>query len=173
MVRTRSAQTIKMSSTDSRTRCVLLAPQGDRAQDRGEDIQSLLDRRGWFAHEADDALGALAELCLLERTQTLRQAWGLQTVEQLALIVVEPQRWPQLQEMLSAVRRYVPKATVWSFANNGLQPLGPAARVDEIRRPETDAPPVPPERTTEVTPPLISSDEIAMLLESEDRDPQG
>ncbi|MHC4775376.1 MAG: hypothetical protein ACYTBR_08930 [Planctomycetota bacterium] len=161
-----------MPSTDCRTRCVLLAPKGDRAQDRGEDIQSLLDRRGWIAHEAYDALGALAELCLLERTQSLRQAWGLQTIERLALVVVEPQQWSQLPAMLSAARRYVPKASLWSFANSGLHPLGPTVPEGETRRSGTNAPPATRDRTTEVTPPTVSGDEIAMLLEDEDREPQ-
>jgi hypothetical protein len=144
---------------------VLLAPKGDRAQDRGDDVQSVLDQRGWFAHEADTVLGALAELCLLERTQALRQAWGLQTVERLALVVVEPQRWPQLPAMMSAAHRYVPKATLWSFADGGLQPLDAESRDD-------GAPPDGPERTADTAPPSISGDEIAMLLEGEDSEHQ-
>ena len=172
MVWNRSAQTIKMPSTDCRTRCVLLAPKGNRAQDRGESVQSLLDRRGWSAHEASDALGALAELCLLERTQSLRQAWGHQTVERLALVVVEPQRWPQLPAMLSAAQRYVPKASLWSFVNSGLHPLGPTVPAGETRQSGTNAPPASRDRTPEVTPPPVSGDEIAMLLDGEDGEPQ-
>jgi hypothetical protein len=171
MVRTRSDQTIKMPPTDCRTRCVLLAPKGDRAQDCGEDIQSMLDRRGWIAHEADDTLGALAELCLLERTQSLRQAWGLQTVERLALVVVEPQQWRQLPAMVSAVRRYVPKAALWSFADGGLHPLDAQGSDQEPWRQDADAPTPPRNRTVEVTPPLVTGDEIAMLLEAEDPEP--
>ncbi len=171
MVRTRSDQTIKMPSTDCRTICVLLAPKGDRAQDCGKDVQLMLDRRGWIAHEANDALGALTELCLLERTQSLRQAWGLQTVERLALVVVAPQRWPQLPAMVSAARRYVPKVTLWSFVDGGLHPLDAEAREDETRQRAADAPSVGRDRTVEVAPPPVSGDEIAMLLEGEDREP--
>jgi hypothetical protein len=171
MVWTRSDQTINMPSTDCRTRCVLLAPKGDRAQDCGDDVQSMLDRRGWIAHEADDTLGALAELCLLERTQALRQAWGLQTVERLALVVVEPQQWPQLPAMVSAARRYVPKVALWSFVDGGLHPLDARDGEGETRKREADAPPPPRDRTVEVTPPLVTGDEIAMLLEEEDPQP--
>ena len=151
---------------------MLLAPKGDRAQDCGDDIQSMLDHRGWIAHKADDALGALAELCLLERTQSLRRAWGLQTVERLALVVVEPQRWPQLPAMVSAVRRYVPKAALWSYADGGMHSLVAQVQAQETRQCVADAPNTPRDRTVEVTPPPISSDEIAMLLEGEDRDRQ-
>jgi hypothetical protein len=164
-----------MPSTEHRTRCVLLAPMGDRTQDRGEDIQSVLDRRGWIAHETNDALGALAELCLLDRTRALRKAWGLQTVERLALVVVEPQRWPQLPAMVSAAGRYVPQASLWSFDNGGLHQLEPVAQKDEPRQREADAAPAAPSgraSTNDVAPPTISGDEIAMLLEGEDRDPQ-
>ncbi len=170
MVRTHSDQTIKMPSIDCRTRCVLLAPKGDRAQDCGKDVQLMLDRRGWIAHEADDALGALAELCLLERTQSLRQAWGLQTVERLALVVVEPQQWPQLPAMVSAARRYVPKAALWSFVDGGLHPLDAQGGDPEPWRQDADAPPPARDRTVEVTPPPITGDEIAMLLD-EDQEP--
>lgn len=149
---------------------MLLAPKGDRAQDCGQDVQLMLDRRGWIAHEADDALGALAELCLLERTQSLRQAWGLQTVERLALVVVDPQQWPQLPAMVSAARRYVPKAALWSFVDGELHPLCAQDRQDEPPNREADAPPPARDRTVEVTPPPITGDEIAMLLD-EDQEP--
>ncbi|MHC4218505.1 MAG: hypothetical protein ACYSU7_08630 [Planctomycetota bacterium] len=162
-----------MPSTECRTRCVLLAPQGDRTPDRGESLRSLLDQRGWIAHETHDALGALAELCLRERTQSLREEWGLQTAEQLALVVVEPTRWAELPEMLAAAARYVPKASRWWFDQGDLQPLGPDGQDDESSRRETpDAPATEGERTSVVGPPLISGEEIAMLLEGEDRDPQ-
>jgi hypothetical protein len=171
MVWTRSDQTINMPSTDCRTRCVLLAPKGDRAQDCGDDVQSMLDRRGWIAHEADDTLGALAELCLLERTQSLRQAWGLQTVERLALVVVGPQQTPQLPAMVSAARRYGPKAALWSFVDGEMHPLDAPGSDQEPWRQDADAPPPAQDRTVEVMPPPITGDEIAMLLEGEDPEP--
>ena len=150
---------------------MLLAPKGDRAQDCGKDVQLMLDRRGWIVHEADDPLGALGELCLLERTQALRQAWGLQTVERLAMVVVEPQQWPQLPAMVSAARRYVPKAALWSFVDGELHPLDSPDRQDEPPNREADAPPPAQDRTVEVTPPAITGEELAMLLEGVEPDP--
>ncbi len=160
-----------MPSSDCRTRCVLLAPKGDRDQGRGEILRSLLDRRGWIAHEANDPLAALAELCVLQRTQASRRAWGLTPAESLALVVVEPKCWPQLEAMLAAARRYLPQADQWSFVNGGLHPIGADGPGSEPRRREAEAPPAVPDGTDDVSPPPVSGEEIAMLLEGEDRDP--
>jgi hypothetical protein len=180
---------------------VLLAPKGDRGQGRGEVLQALLDRRGWIAHETSDLLEALAELCLLQRTLASRRAWGLTPAEQLALVVVEPRRWPQLAAMLAAARRYVPQASVWSFVDGGLhslasdrqaEPAGgdaPDGRVRRLRPPAgegsgsaeagaggprqpADAHNTDRARTDESWRPHISREEIAMLLESERRETQ-
>ena len=63
---------------------------GDRTPERRDAARVLLDGRAWLIHDADHPLGALAELCLLDRTRTMREEWGLQTVEALALGYHDP-----------------------------------------------------------------------------------
>jgi hypothetical protein len=164
-----------MPPTECRTRCVLLAPRGDRAPERGDAARGLLDRRGWMVHDAADPLGALAELCLLDRTQTMREAWGLQTVEALALVVAGRSDWADdLPDLVSAAARYVPQATLWCCDGEELQPVDPAARAADPRATPRAAPPTRADRGTgedDVSPPLISGDEIAMLLDDEQQEP--
>jgi hypothetical protein len=153
---------------------VLLAPTGARAPGRDDGARVLLEGRGWVVREAGDPLGAMAELCLLDRTRVMREEWGLQTVEALALVVVEPTRWPNLPALVSAVSRYVPQAKLWSVSGDDLNPLGPDARPDIPARTESGpAPRVAPQRTDEeaISGPLVTGDEIAMLLEGEPREP--
>ncbi len=74
--------------SDRETRCVLLAPEGNCAE-----ASRLLEHRGWTAQVRSDPLAAMAELCLLERTLASRREWGLETVEQIALVVADPDHW--------------------------------------------------------------------------------
>ena len=106
-----------MSSSDQETKCVLLASPAD-----GNHVRDQLDARGWVAHVANDPLPALAELCLLDRLDAKRRAWGRPN-NGLALVVVKPSRWTQLPAMLSAARRYVPAAALWLFDDGTLKPL--------------------------------------------------
>lgn len=165
---------IDMPSIEGRTRFVLLTRTGGG----GEPLPTLLDRRTagqWQAHEADDPLAALAELCLLDRTQKSRVGWGQQQIEGLALVVVEPTRWPQLDAMLAAARRYVPQADLWSYVDGTLCPLAsghepvtqPTAKdKDPTHRAASESKPSPPSDT-----PQITQEEIAMLLDNDDRGP--
>ena len=165
---------IDMPSIEGRTRCVLLTPTGGG----GEPLRTLLDRRTagqWEAHEADEPLAAFAELCLLDRTQKSRVGWGQQQVEGLALVVVEPTRWPQLDAMLAAARRYVPQADLWSYVDGTLSPLAsghepvtqPTAKdTGPTHRAASESKPSPPSDT-----PQITQEEIAMLLDNDDRGP--
>jgi hypothetical protein len=77
----------------------------------------------------------------------------------------------QLAAMVAAARRYVPKAALWSFVDGGLHPLDARDREEKPWKREADAPPPEQDRTVEVTPPPITGDEIAMLLEGEDQEP--
>ncbi len=155
--------------SDRQTRCVLLAPEGNCAE-----AQCVLEHRGWSAQVRGDPLAAMAELCLLERTLASRRAWGLETVEQIALVVVDPDRWRQLPQMLAAARRYLPQAAVWACTDGTLQPLfaaqdrpGPLHRAAGSNDRDTD--PVSESRATDVSPPSISPEEIEMLLDNDHR----
>ncbi len=154
------------------TRCVLLAPEGDRAEVRGD----LMARPGWIAHEVNEPLAAWAELCLLERLVTSRRAWGLHAVENVALVVVDPGRWPQLPAMLAAARRYLPETRLWVYADGALQELAVNGEPAEEVGVAAASPLIPdewgPSHDHEaVSPPQISREEIDMLLESEEASP--
>ncbi len=184
-----------MPSTDCPIRCVVLAPAGD---DGGTDqaLRSLLEHRQWLVHQASHPLEAFAELCLLERIQASRAAWGLRRSERLALVSVEPSRWPRLDALLAAAGRYLPAVSLWRYSDGRLAPVSPASpqaepgdRPDSMRveapppprepRPpgEPPEPPEPPELPALAEPPdsteaapHVSRDEIAMLLDSDERD---
>lgn len=172
-----------MSTNDQETRCVLLASAANGAVAREQ-----LDARGWIAHMSSDPLPALAELCLLERLDSTRRTFG-RSAGAIALVVVEPSRWPQLQAMLSAARRYVPTAALWAFDNGALIPLAVAEASDNgAGRPgraggPNAAPPMAYELPTaseaptaadddETGSPRITGDEISMLLDGKFRDEQ-
>ena len=165
-----------MPSHDQKTKCVLLASTANSTR-----VREQLDARGWAAHLSSDPLHALAELCLLDRLDAKRRAWGRPT-NGLALVVVEPSRWSQLPAMLSAARRYVPTAGLWTFDDGRLTPLvvdddsdnGSASRSQADRA--NDAVPRSYEmRTTPEAPTAgrddghdsrqITGDEISMLLD--------
>ncbi len=169
---------------DQETKCVLLASTANGAR-----VRDQLRARGWAAHLSSDPLPALAELCLLDRLDAKRRAWGRPTIG-LALVVVEPWRWPQLPAMLSAARRYVPTAGLWTFDGGRLTPLvvqnesdndsGAPSRVDRAN----DAVPRSYEmRTTPEAPDAgrdddhdsrqITGDEISMLLDGDFHTGQG
>ena len=173
-----------MPSNDQKTKCVLLASTAHSTR-----VREQLDARGWAAHLSSDPLPALAELCLLDRLDAKRRAWGRPT-NRLALVVVEPSRWSQLPAMLSAARRYVPTAALWTFDDGRLTPLvihddsdnrsADSARADRTN----DTPPRSYEmRTTPEAPTgsrdddhdsrQITGDEISMLLDGDFRTGQG
>jgi hypothetical protein len=153
----------------------MLAPKGYLGHDRGETVRGLIDQRGWIAHDTEDALAAMAELCLLDRTQTTRREWGLHAVEQLALVVVEPRHWPMLEALLAAARRFVPQVTLWSYDDQGLRQLPGGTESPAPKRParKVRAEPVTPAAPCEIDPPQISREEISMLLDGNEQEPQG
>lgn len=128
-----------MESTNSRTTCVVLtsSEQLDVA------INSAFVERGWRAHLANDPLLAMADLCLLDKAQTSRSAWGLPRAEPLRLLIVEPQQWRDVASMVAAVRTHLPATDVWEARNGAL------TRVVEAQVAPAAAPaPAPPQLTT-------------------------
>jgi len=167
--------------SDHETKCVLLASTAS-----GSRVREQLDARGWAAHLSSDPLPALAELCLLDRLDAKRRAWGRPT-NGLALVIVEPSRWSQLPEMLSAARRYVPTAALWTFDNGRLTPLvlehdsdngsdasGPADRANDAapRSYEMRTTPEAPNAGPHDDSRKITGDEISMLLDGDFRSDQ-
>jgi hypothetical protein len=104
------------------TRVVVLAPPtpastgAEGTSALSPDLRSLFAERDWFAIEQHDPYLALAELCLRERAQVARAAWGLQRLEQIALLILQPQRWPAplADDLARAVRRCLPDALVYA-----------------------------------------------------------
>jgi hypothetical protein len=173
-----------MLSNERETRCVLLASDADSTR-----VRDQLHARGWVAQLSNDPLPALAELCLLDRLDVKRRAWGRPS-NSLALVIVNPSQWSQLPAMLSAARRYVPTAALWTFDNGRLTPLvvqddsdnGSAAS----RQADTTNEGVPRSYEMSTTPEAptagpdadhdarqITGDEISMLLDGDYRSGKG
>lgn len=88
--------------------CVVLAaaaalPDVAKAWAEERELRTLL------VHEP---LQALASLCLLERAQLARAAWGLQRIDSIGLLILEPDHGGDLPRLLAAVRRYLPAITI-------------------------------------------------------------
>ena len=146
-----------MAPANCRTCCVLLAPAVERDQ-----AEQQLDGRGWAIHAVDAPLQAMAELCLLDRSRDSRRAWGHDAHDgdvALALVVVDPRSWHELDRLVRAARRYLPSASLWELAGGTMRPLGPQPQPGN--EPEVTA----PSMTEPAAPPPISPEEIAMLLE--------
>src|SRR5215510_1021765 len=99
-----------MPSTNEWTRVVVLTPPPSKGAGLTEGLKKLFAARDWFAVEQQDPYLAMAELCLRERAQVARSAWGLQRMELIALVVLQPAQWPQLQQLVDAVHQFVPSA---------------------------------------------------------------
>src|SRR4029453_18060577 len=113
-----------MALTNEWTRVVVLTPPSSKGFGLSEGLKKLFAARDWFAVEQHDAYLAMAELCLRERAQVARSAWGLQRMELIALVVMHPEQWPQLQQLVNAVHQFVPSATIWSAAqDDSISPL--------------------------------------------------
>ncbi len=154
-----------MAPADCRTCCVLLAPAGQRVQ-----AEKQLGGRGWTTQAVESPLQAMAELCLLERGRDSRRAWGHddhEAAEALALVVVDPRSWPDLDRLVRAARRHVPAASVWELRNGTVTPMGgPAEAVRPPASPTAPGAATAPRAAApdENVPPQISPEEIAMLL---------
>ena len=155
-----------MEATLGKANCIVLTPTPEQMND---ELQQLLEARNWHVRQTNVPLLAMSDLCLLERTQASRSAWGLSRSEGIALIVVDPNNWPDLQTMLGAVTQYVPIVTIWSFENGKLQCVSEPLENNQSHD-EFVIDPVVEHDDDEVTDLHISGDELAMLLDIEDQD---
>jgi len=76
-------------------------------------LRERLAERRVNAVEAASPVEAMAEICLQERAQRARSAWGLQRSMRSALVVVDRGHWRDLSPMLDAIDRHLPEASVW------------------------------------------------------------
>ena len=189
-----------MSTPECRPRCVVLMPRaggGSESHDTG--LRSLLAGRGWSGSQSNDPIEAFAELCLAGRVQSSGDAWGPPgdppdrggAGGALCLVVVEPARWRNLRQLVSAARRCVPAAGLYCYEGGVLGPLESGGRAPKGspgggRPPAASGDSRPPEAgrhapqgTSEpaskkgagpVEPPRISREEIEMLLNGDHPD---
>ena len=160
-----------MESTAGRTNCVVLAPDAKSVDGR---LRSQLEQRHWDALVTDVPLMAMAELCLAQRMQSSRTAWGLTSADGVVLVVIEPSHWLDLSVMLAAIKRYVPVVGAWAFEDGALRCIAQADRDEVLGRvappPET-RPNDEEDRASEALDPQVTRDEIAMLLGDENQEP--
>lgn len=111
---------------------ILLTPPPPDGEGVTDSLKSDFEARDWFAVEQTDPYLAMAELCLRERSQTARAAWGLQRMEQVALVIAPPQYWPQLllQELIAAVAQHLPAASIWEAKDGSLQAIQDSPSLD-------------------------------------------
>ena len=157
-----------METTLGKANCIVLTPKPEQVN---EELKQLLEARNWHVRQTNVPLLALSDLCLLERTQASRSAWGLSRCEGVALIVVDPDNWPELQAMLGAIAQYLPIVSIWSFENGKLQCVSQPIENNQPHDKEFENVPVI-EHDDDVTDLHISGDELTMLLDIEDQENQ-
>jgi hypothetical protein len=110
-----------MALTEQWTRVILLVPPALQGRGFGDSLQSQFAARDWYAIQFHDPYLALAELCLREKSQISRDAWGLQRLEQISLVVLEPAMWSaagvELHELTAVVQRIIPSASLWHIVD--------------------------------------------------------
>ena len=165
-------------SPQQRARCIILTAVGEEPE---RDLQALIHRHRWEALCTDDAYQAMAELCLEERMQASRAAWGLQRARGLALVIVQTTGNGARRDepLVHAVQKYLPETGIWSYASGALTAIEPPPASDqplEKDRPAShDAVPSDEDPLCDFEPAEITSQEIEMLLardgEEEPRSP--
>ena len=87
-------------------------------------VDSALAANDWHLLErADDPHAALVELCMGERASAARAAWGLDRAEPPALVVVAPDRWRELNDLVAAVDRFLPNIPIWGWTDSEMRLL--------------------------------------------------
>jgi hypothetical protein len=139
-----------MTSQTQWTRAIVLMPPPPEGRGVSDSLKSEFARRDWFVVEQHDPHLALSELCLRERAQAARSAWGLHRMEQVALVVVQPEYWRQhgreLDALLAAVVRYAPSAAIWKVVDNNVHPVHERANETPPSKNSASSPPPLPVR---------------------------
>jgi hypothetical protein len=103
------------------TRVVLLRPAVDSPKDAR--LNAIFAARDWFAIEHTNPYQAMTELCLRERAQAARAAWGLQRLERSALVILDSEDLTQFIDLVQAVKRHLPATSIWKWSGDDLEPL--------------------------------------------------
>ena len=113
-----------MSNQNSHANCVVLREADGDVPDALRDV---LNQRRCRTEILRDSYHAFARLCLIERLESVRSAWGLQRSSPLCL-VIDGDTHPQLaHDMLAARDRYLPSVGLLQWRDGELIELRPAA----------------------------------------------
>lgn len=82
--------------------------------------------RDWKVRCINDPLLAMAELALCERAEAARSAWGLHRAGRLALALQQPTNDQYVQDLICAVRQYLPGVSIYDCTDSTPRLLTPA-----------------------------------------------
>ena len=167
--RRRDRQTSVMTNSKQWTRVIVLAPSDDGLKSPAA-LQRIFEEREWYAIERSDPYDAMVELCLRERAQSARSAWGVGRLEDVALVIVHADHWDgsalSISDLIDAVTTHVPEASIWEFVGNTLRRIH-AGAIDMSRDESlSDSANEPATETSESMQPLGWPDEAIELKES-------
>lgn len=105
-----------MSHTAAKTRWVVWHPEQAGSESSAPEWSS----RGWCGRPIADLHDAFAEVCLIEKSQRSRVAWGLSSQERAALLLSTEPTPETLDELRHAMIRYAPDASLWRLDHGRL-----------------------------------------------------
>ena len=145
--------TEKTSHLDSR--CVALVPK-----DRADTARQLAQKHHLRATLEYDPSLAMAELCLLHQQYKAAGAWG-ESPKAPQLLLVHARELVHLEEMLVAVRKYLPQTIISELRDGRIESIeNPGAVVDSLENPPTNQ--------SE----SVDADELSMLLDQTPHEPE-
>lgn len=128
------------SQQEVTVRCIVcVCGERNRHHDHVELIRQLIADRGWQAEFHDDPCFAFAALCLLERSQASRTAWGLQRAERIGFAIAAPpclldaagshaatteEQIPA--QLIHAIDHHLPSVEIYHIADERLAPIDPS-----------------------------------------------
>jgi hypothetical protein len=71
----------------------------------------------------------------------------------MALVIVEPRRWGDLDDFLRALGTYAPQVTIWTFTSDDLSPLTSTTHRPDTPPPAERVAPAAPSPAIEIAPP--------------------
>ncbi|MDY7110624.1 MAG: hypothetical protein SYC29_18480 [Planctomycetota bacterium] len=103
--------------------CIVLGSRGGRLPD---ELRARMDDRGWRPVIIEEPHLAMAELCLRDHARRTRSAADGAKAEPPVLVLAGPGAGggvSGLRAMFDAIRRWLPDASIWLYANEELLPL--------------------------------------------------
>jgi hypothetical protein len=132
--------------------CVVLVPAGSTPE---EALRTSLGNCDCRLVECQDAAMAMAELCLSDRAEHSRSAWGLEHGSAASLVVVDPETQAAWADLRGAVRRHLPRVRILSWSRGALEEIAAPVEREGGR----------PAQRLDAAEAVVSGEEIAMLLQ--------